>query len=221
MTCHCNQTRGLSSSRSLKQLPSTTTLKQAGFGRNKDRVLVQWLAPRTHCLTGQKQRSQQLSAAATHLGRTMPCPPPSMISASDCIDGPIWLIWKRCSPLENMLDTSELKRLKPLPSLASFWEFKVPLSDCRTSEHWEPVKSERLTSSTFFGTIELFSFGWFFMFRKRPPDPRGRRIAWRWRDSCIYGCKTDMQSISAGIMWILVLHRTKKSIWTEGYNRGI
>lgn len=140
----------------------------------------------------QTLRLQQSSAAATHwLGITMPCPP-SIMPAKAWTESMGWLIGKRSrSPLENILVTSDPERFEPLP-FASFDELKVPLSDCRTSELWEPVAWENCPSPVLISSVPLFSL--FFVFKKRPPHPLGRRIAWRWRDSCIYGCKTNTKS---------------------------
>lgn len=151
-----------------------------------------WASLQPHFL--QTLRLQQLSngwiAAAIHLlGITMlPCPL-FIISEKERIDGWRLLNGNRLrSPLENMLvtlDPDRFDRLLPFPSLG---EVKLSLSDWRTSELWDTVGWERCCPPQVFLLLSDL-----LVLRKRPPQPLGRRIAWRWRDKCKYGCRRKSQ----------------------------
>lgn len=70
--------------------------------------------------------------------------------------------------------TDELRKWSILVTSES--DTIVPFLGWKTSEHWEVLGLDCKAASAFLA------------FKKRPPDPLGRRIAWRWREWCIYGC---------------------------------
>lgn len=124
----------------------------------------------------------QPSAAANHwLGKTMSWPL-SIFPGKDGTDGLGWLNGKRMkSPQQYMLVISEPERVDVLQCV-SFEEFKFPLSDCSTSKLWEIGGSNGCFSTPFFSSVLPFSSFISFLFKKRPPQPLGRRMAWRWRE---------------------------------------
>jgi len=130
----------------------------------------------------QTLRLQQFPAAAAHLGGMIIPRPPSIMSTRVWTEDPKWLRENLC---EYMLVTSEPEIFGLLP-LVSFDEFKVPASDWRNSELWEPPEwnCSPTVSCTSLSVLP-FPLPDFLVFKKRPPHPLGRRIAWRWRDSCI------------------------------------
>lgn len=195
---------------SLQQLQHSFSIwLQQGWGRNA--MTEQSTDPICNPCR-QTLRLQQVSPAAIHLVGMMMPRELSIISDKEWMDGPRWLMgkWSRF-PLEYMLVTSDPEMLEPLPFI-SFDEFRVPLSDCRTSELCEPEGWDSCPSPTFFAFIPLFTMSEIFVFKKRPPHPLGRRIAWRWRDSCIYGCRNKDR------FWIILDKFSRICIWRRKGN---
>lgn len=138
----------------------------------------------------QTLRLQQLSAAAIHLlGMALPCP--VLIPEREWTGSRRWLNVKRfTSSLKSILVTSNPGVFDLLP-FASFVELEFPLSDSRTSEFWDSVGCPFPVFSFSVPPLAPFEA---LVLRNRPPVPLGRRIAWRWRDLCKYGCGKERKN---------------------------
>lgn len=169
----------------------------------KGRVWCKHISPicinPTCVLSDQTLRLKQLPAAPTHfVGMMIPCPPSIMSAREWWMADPRWLTAKLSRPpSEYMLVTSDPEMFGLLP-FVSFDEFKVPTSDCKTSELWEALDCICRPRPPVFlcSSLPLLPFPSeeFLVFKNRPPHPLGRRIACRWRDSCIYGCITNTKT---------------------------
>ena len=93
---------------------------------------------------------------------------------------PIWKCLR--SSIENALVTSEWGPWDLLP-FGSRGEVKLLLWDSTTVQSGDLGAFLSLLGFIFSSLQSSF----FLVFKKRPPFPLGRRIAWRWREKCKYG----------------------------------
>jgi len=111
-----------------------------------------------------------------------------------------------------MLVTSDPDTFNP------FDKFMVPFSGWTTSEFWELLCWGLgwdwicILPSPFFALVPLFSKFWLLVFKNLPPDPLGRRNAWRWREWCIYGCNIHNKSKHTNSVIKSHLHKSIKLV---------
>lgn len=136
------------------------------------------------------RRSQQPSAAEPHLlWITLVLCPPFITLDRECkTDGcRCWMAPKWSTSLRvHTLVTSDPDPLDP--PLA---ELRFKLSDCRTSELGDAAGRRGTKSFTLWPLFPACALTSFFVLKKRPPQSLARRAAWRWRDTCIYGCRRE------------------------------